>query len=107
MRASERVGSCELGGSSTTPQLPTSPTPQLCITVRWFALLREARGREEETVETGAATSGALYEELRARHRLPLARDALRLAVNGAFAAWDAPLHDGDAVAFLAPFAGG
>ena len=31
----------------------------------------------------------------------------IRVAVNEGYASWDAPLHDGDTVAFLPPVAGG
>ncbi|MBW8780704.1 MAG: MoaD/ThiS family protein [Verrucomicrobia bacterium] len=77
------------------------------LRVQYFAILREQRGQAEETLSTTAGDAAALYEELRAKHgfTLPVAR--LRAAVNGEFAAWPAPLKDGDEVVFIPPVAGG
>jgi molybdopterin synthase sulfur carrier subunit len=77
------------------------------VHVQYFALLREQRGVSEETLATSATTAAELYAELQSRHRfsLPLAR--LRVALDGEFAAWDAPLVDGQRVAFIPPVAGG
>jgi molybdopterin converting factor subunit 1 len=77
------------------------------VRVRYFAILREQRGLDEETVATGAPTAGELYEELRALHRFTLAAGRLRVAVNDDFAPWSAELRDGDSLAFLPPVAGG
>jgi molybdopterin converting factor subunit 1 len=79
----------------------------MTIGVRYFAILREQRGLTEETLATGAATPGALYEELRARHGFTLPGDRVRAAVNDEFVAADAPLRDGDRVVFIPPVAGG
>lgn len=77
------------------------------ISVQYFALLREQRGLARESLVTEAATAGDLYEELRARHGFTLPQDRLRAAVNEEFAAWTAPLREGDALVFLPPVAGG
>ncbi len=77
------------------------------VQVQYYAVLREQAGRSEERVETAAATPAALYEELRARHGLKLARAQLRVAVDGEFADWDAALADGARVVFIPPVAGG
>jgi molybdopterin-guanine dinucleotide biosynthesis protein A len=73
----------------------------------YFAVLREARGVDGETVETLACTVAGLYEEIRFRHRLPLNAGMLRVAVNGEFADWDARISDGDEIVFIPPVAGG
>jgi molybdopterin converting factor small subunit len=73
----------------------------------YFAILREQRGRSEETLSTAAATPGALYAELKARHAFTLPADRLRVAVDGEFTAWEAPLSDGQRVTFIPPVAGG
>ena len=72
-----------------------------------YALFRDARGRGAETVTTRAATPRALFDELGfgAAHASP--ESWVRVAVNDAFAAWDARLADGDTVVFIAPTAGG
>jgi molybdopterin converting factor subunit 1 len=77
------------------------------VRVRYFAVLREQRGLDEETVATGASTAAELYEELRALHRFTLAAARLRVAVNDEFAPWATAVRDGDALAFLPPVAGG
>lgn len=77
------------------------------VHVQYYAVLREQAKRSEETVQTGAATPAALYDELRARHGFALARAQLRVAVDGEFADWNAPLADGARVVFIPPVAGG
>jgi molybdopterin converting factor subunit 1 len=77
------------------------------VRVRYFALLREQRGLDEEEVATEASTARGLYEELRERHRFPLPADSLRVAINGDFGSWAAAVRDGDALAFMPPVAGG
>ena len=73
----------------------------------YFASLRDRAGRDAEAVESQAADPRALYAELDARHGLGLAPERLRVAVNGAFAAWDSTLADGDEIVFLPPVSGG
>jgi molybdopterin synthase sulfur carrier subunit len=77
------------------------------VEVQYYAILREQAGLSTERVTTGAATLAALYEELRARHGLSLARAQLRVAVDGEFADWQAPLAAGARVVFIPPVAGG
>lgn len=77
------------------------------VTVGYFAVLREVRGRDSEALTTSARSAAELYEELRARHGFPLARASLRVAVNDDFAPWEHELKDGDRVTFIPPVAGG
>ena len=77
------------------------------IHLQYFALLREQRGLSTETIPTSAPTARALYDELRARYPFTLPADRLRVALNGEFAPWDAPLVDGMQVVFIPPVAGG
>ena len=76
------------------------------ITVLYFASLRDAAGIESEQLPRPASLP-ALYEELRARHALPLARERLRVAVDGAFCGWDALVPEGAEIAFIPPVSGG
>jgi molybdopterin synthase sulfur carrier subunit len=77
------------------------------LKVLYFASLRDAAGVASDDVATAAGDLAALYDELRARHGFALPRDRLRVAVDGAFAAWgDAP-RDGSEVAFIPPVSGG
>ncbi|GAA5484049.1 NTP transferase domain-containing protein [Haloferula sargassicola] len=77
------------------------------VKILYFAKLREARGLDEESVETLACTAGGLYEELRFRHRLPLELDALRCAKNGDFCDWSTLIEPDDEIVFIPPVAGG
>ncbi|MFM1991896.1 MAG: molybdopterin synthase, small subunit [Pseudomonadota bacterium] len=83
------------------------------VEVLYFASLREALGTGRESVElpAGVATAGALRAHLRARggawaEALADSR-TLRVAVDQAMAAADAPLRDGAEVAFFPPVTGG
>ena len=77
------------------------------FTLLYFASLRDAAGRAQETVTSDARDPRTLYADAAARHgfRMPLER--VRVAVNGAFADRDCVLRDGDEVAFLPPVSGG
>jgi molybdopterin synthase sulfur carrier subunit len=75
--------------------------------VLYFASLRDRAGMETEQVSSLALDARALYTELRARHGFTLEETRLRVAVNGAFAAWEQRLHEGDEVVFLPPVSGG
>lgn len=77
------------------------------VRIQYFALLREQRGVAEEALDATAPTVGALYDELRARHRFSLPRDRIRAAINEDFVPADAPLHEGDRIVFIPPVAGG
>ena len=81
------------------------------ITVRYFASIREALGTGSETVQTQAATLGALRDELLARggaHAEALARHrAVRTALNQVMADEASALSDGAEVAFFPPVTGG
>jgi sulfur-carrier protein len=48
-----------------------------------------------------------VYDRLRARHRFPLERDSVHVAVNDAYVSWDAPLRAGDRLVFIPPVSGG
>jgi molybdopterin synthase sulfur carrier subunit len=77
------------------------------VNLQYYAQLREQAGRSGEQVDTRAASLHGLYEELRARHGFSLGADALKVAVNTEFSAWDRPLREGDTVVFIPPVAGG
>ncbi|MBN6149259.1 MoaD/ThiS family protein [Xanthomonas sp. AmX2] len=77
------------------------------VSVLYFASLREAAGIDSEQWHSDAADLRALYAELDARHRLGWPPERLRVAVDGAFAAWNAPLRDGSEVVFIPPVSGG
>lgn len=78
----------------------------MSVTVLYFASLRDAAGVASERLDVPASLP-ALYEALRARHGFALPRERLRVAVDGAFVAWDAPPRDGSEIAFIPPVSGG
>jgi len=75
-------------------------------TVLYFASLRDAAGVASEQVPAGGALD-ALYDALRARHGFALDRGRLRVAVDGEFADWQAPVRAGSEIAFIPPVSGG
>jgi molybdopterin synthase sulfur carrier subunit len=81
------------------------------ITVKYFASIREAIGLGSETLDTPAATVGALREALTAQGGAradSLARGkAVRAAINQVMCNDDAALIEGAEVAFFPPVTGG
>ena len=75
--------------------------------VCYYGLLAERRGLFEERLQHPATTAAELYDSLNAIHRLGLAIEDFRVAVNDAFVPWNHPLHDGDLIALLPPMSGG
>lgn len=84
-----------------------SPAPRRHLCLRYFAVLREQAGLEEEERETVATTPAELYAELLTEKSFTLEQAVLRVAVNGDFVAFDSTLADGDEVVFIPPVAGG
>ncbi|MGD9774166.1 molybdopterin converting factor subunit 1 [Diaphorobacter sp.] len=86
-------------------------TAPITVTLRYFASIREAVGTGQETLQTGAATLGALRDELIARGEpwaACLARDrAVRMALNQTMAHDATPLKAGAEAAFFPPVTGG
>jgi molybdopterin synthase sulfur carrier subunit len=84
----------------------------MSIRVLYFAGLREALGTsaEEFVLPAGVATMGALRDSIAARGEPwdVLARTKnLRCAVGQQMVGFDAPVRDGDEVAFFPPVTGG
>ncbi len=77
------------------------------VRVSYFALFREAAGKNEELVDTSAAIAGELYRELAARYGFTLAEAQVKVAVNDVFAEHVTQLRQGDHVIFIPPIAGG
>jgi len=76
-------------------------------TLLYFASLRDAAGCAQERVASEARNPGSLYADAAARHGFRMPPERVRVAVNGAFAARDVVLNDGDEIAFLPPVSGG
>lgn len=77
------------------------------IVVHYYALFRDLRGKDSETISTQATSPRELYEELGMSEALRLDTRSVKVAVNDAFASWDDALQAGDLVVFIAPTAGG
>jgi molybdopterin synthase sulfur carrier subunit len=77
------------------------------ITVRYFALIGERRGIQNDPYETEAVTARQLLHELQANKAIPLTTNISKAAVNDKFVDWDAPIADGDRVTLMSPFSGG
>jgi molybdopterin converting factor small subunit len=77
------------------------------VTVEYFAVFRaQAKTSAEEYPLRGEALP-ELYDRLRARHGFALERASVHVAINDAYASWDAVLHPGDRLAFIPPVSGG
>jgi molybdopterin synthase sulfur carrier subunit len=79
------------------------------IRIRYFAGLREAAGIEGETLDVPANATAAEARAVLGERHPALARllPLCAVAVNRAYVAADAPLHEGDEVVFIPPLGGG
>ena len=82
--------------------------PNMPITVLFFAVAREATGRESESLPAWPPTVGELRGALASRHpALARVLPRCRLAVNQKFAQDGDPVPDGAEVAVIPPVSGG
>ena len=77
------------------------------VRIEYYAALREAAGREEETVVSAAGTAADLYREIALKRSIPYELSTLTVALNDRVVPWSTQVSDGDTVIFLAPYAGG
>lgn len=79
------------------------------VRVRLFAALREAMGRAEVELELpdGATAEDAWLSLVQRSPGLAGKRRSLSVSVNRRYAAFDAPLAEGDEVVFIPPVSGG
>ena len=81
---------------------------QSTITVRYFAMLRDFSGKNDETVSINAGTKAEeIYLRLAEAYGFPLALTDVRVAVNDEFTSASHPLQDRDVLVFIPPVAGG
>lgn len=79
----------------------------MSIKIRYFASLREALGRGEDSIEIGdeTITVSGLWEKVAGeQHSLP---DKVLTAINMEYVKPDTQVRDGDEVAFFPPVTGG
>jgi len=77
------------------------------ITVRYFAMFREAAGLGQETLQIDAATAADVFAATRHRHGSSEPSGHCKVAINDVMADWDSPVSDGDTVLLFPPVAGG
>jgi molybdopterin synthase catalytic subunit len=78
------------------------------LAVRTFAILRELSVPRDTLELPDGATLADAWRAFAARHPAVAPHaEYVRGALNGAYAAWDRELHDGDEVAWLPPVSGG
>ncbi len=79
------------------------------VTVKLFAIFREAAGAAEAPLEVREGTSASdVWEELTEKYpRLRPYTRSVAFAINGRHVRPGAPLSEGDVVAFLPPVSGG
>lgn len=77
----------------------------MTITVKYFASLAEDLGRREDRLETtGGDSVAALWQRATGREGMPA---NVLVALNQEYVERDAPVADGDEVAFFPPVTGG
>jgi len=77
------------------------------IHLTYYAILREQRGADRETVDVASPSLRDLYRTLAGTYRFSYAEEQIRPAVNDELSPWDRRLVDGDQVVFISPVAGG
>ena len=77
------------------------------IHLQYYAVLKDARGLSQETIQTHALTALELYQDLQKKYHFKLTTNLLKVAINNQFADWSTPIHDGDSLVFIPPVAGG
>ena len=79
------------------------------ISLRWFSVLAEKRGKRAETIKVKQGITGSnLINSLSSDFEmLAKYKNHVRLAVNREYVEPDQVLSDGDEVAFITPVSGG
>lgn len=77
------------------------------INVRYFALLREEAGLDQERLSVSCRTYGELYSFLKDKHKFTLPLEMIQVAVNDEFSHLNHEVSDGSNVVFIPPVAGG
>ena len=83
--------------------------PRMLVKVLFFGMLKDLVGRAEDRLEVGAgARLSSVFDEYARRFpRLEEMAGSIVVARNQEFAAPDAPVAEGDEIAFLPPVSGG
>jgi molybdopterin-guanine dinucleotide biosynthesis protein A len=85
------------GGSAGAPR----------ATIEYFAIFKAQARRAFEEIPLDGASLADVYDQIRARHGFALGRESVHVAINDAYASWDAVLQPGDRLVFIPPVSGG
>ena len=85
----------------------TSTQKEVTLNIEYYAMLREERGCQSETIKTDAITVADLFQKLKKKHSFSLNQKTLRVAINNEFREWSSRLSENDTVVFIPPVAGG
>lgn len=77
------------------------------INIIYFASLKDASQKSNESIETTAKTIDELYNELDLRYGFPIKKEQLRAAHNETYVPFTTELATNDTVVFIPPVAGG
>ena len=77
------------------------------INVQYFALLREQRGVESESIQVPCRTYADLYQHLKDTYNFTLPVEMVQVAVNDEFSHMNYEVLDGARIVFIPPVAGG
>ena len=78
------------------------------VNVKYFAMLRDRAGIDEENVSLESGDSAAsIYLRLAEKYKFALSLKDLRFAINDEFGSSDTELKAGDSLVFIPPVAGG
>ncbi|WP_410473124.1 molybdopterin converting factor subunit 1 [Faucicola mancuniensis] len=77
------------------------------LEILYFASLAEQAGKDEEKFSFDGDNLPELYQTLSEQYGFSLAQAKLAVAINHEITDWNAPIHDGDIIAFIPPVAGG
>lgn len=79
------------------------------ISIRFFAMLRDAAGTEQCRLVLNSGARGADAKRALVDRYPKLARfiGSTRLAVNQEYQSWEVPLRDGDELGLIPPVSGG
>ncbi len=85
----------------------SSPPMKKTIHIHYFAQLKTAAEKTEETYETFSATPAGLYDELKMKYGFKFKTAELKVAINDEFCSWDTMLSHNDKIVFMPPVTGG
>lgn len=77
------------------------------INVQYFALLREQRGVESESIQVPCRTYADLYQHLKDKYSFTLPVEMVQVAVNDEFSHMNHEVLDGARIVYIPPVAGG